>query len=118
MFKILLFFLSLNLLFGGDFKQLCDRLKSGDERLFLNREFFYDLVDSDFACEDEFMRPFFDIAILIRGINVDCEGQKAIDDLQNFKFQFSSKINKYKNGVIEIFIEYSTYKMDEISWTN
>ena len=73
MFKILLFFLSLNLLFGGDFKQLCDRLKSGDERLFLNREFFYDLVDSDFACEDEFMRPFFDIAILIRGINVDCE---------------------------------------------
>lgn len=89
MFKILLFFLSLNLLFGGDFKQLCDRLKSGDERLFLNREFFYDLVDSDFACEDEFMRPFFDIAILIRGINVDCEGQKAIDDLQNFKFQIS-----------------------------
>ena len=36
-------------------------------------------------------------------------------DLQNFKLLFSCK---YKNSLIEIFIEYSIYKMDEISWTN
>lgn len=86
MTRLFLLILLTNFAFCADFTALCNKLKNNANEIFASKEHFDDLTDYDFECEDEFLKPFYEIAFAVRGINVDCDGQNAIKTMQNFRF--------------------------------
>jgi len=67
--------------------ELCERLKTNADEIFASKKDFYGLTDEDFRCDgDEFIKPFLDITMRVRGLNIDCDGHEAIKMKRNFRY--------------------------------